>query len=611
MSSHSEIIDDLRTLNQIAETLNQAVDVRGALQTTLAHLVGLMGLETGWIFVREPTAQERWAGKGYVLAAHHDLPPAMDVDNPEAWKKGCDCQALCSKGELDEAYNEVRCSRLAAVSGDRGGLAVHASAPLRSGDAVLGILNVAAPDWDSFSPRALALLTNVGSQMGIALERARLFDLLQEQRIHEQMALLDLSNQLLAHLDLDELMVYLVEEVRRLLQVDACALLLPGDDPGYLYFRAAAGWLSHPVTNQYHVPAGERSGSGRVMQTQQPLFIDSLDDSDTVPWMADWLEAESFRQAAIVPLVVEGRSIGVLVIHTRQARQFDAGEVRLLRLMANQAAIAIEKARLHQEEIQRYRLEEELTVGRRIQLSMLPPRCPVVPGWDLSAVYEAARQVGGDFYDFFELPDGPDRLGVVIADVSGKGVPAALYMALSRTTIRNTALRGHAPAEALMWANRFVLEDSQSDMFLSAFYAALDVSSGRLHFANAGHNRPLWWRAETGAFQELDAEGMVLGVLEEVELEERQVEVAPGDVLVLFTDGVTEAVNEAYEEFGEARLRAAIADIVTASPDVSADAILNAILEGVRAFIGSMPQHDDFTLVVMRREPAPLHGHSM
>jgi sigma-B regulation protein RsbU (phosphoserine phosphatase) len=610
MTSQAKISDDLKALNQIAETLNRAVDVQDALQTTLARLVGLMGLDTGWIFVRQPAAQERWAGKGYVLAADYDLPPAMDVGNPEAWKKGCDCQALCNKGALNEAYNEVRCSRLAAVSGDRGGLAVHASTPLRSGDTILGILNVAAPDWDSFSPRALALLTNVGSQMGIALERARLFELLQEQRIHEQMALLDLSNQLLAHLDLDELIVYLVEEVRRLLQVDACALLLPGHDPDYLYFRAAAGWLSQPVANQYRVPADERSGSGRVMQTQQPLFIDSAGGSDTVPWMADWLEAESFRQSAIVPLVVEGRSIGVLVIHTRQTRQFDAGEVRLLRLMANQAAIAIEKTRLHREEIQRYRLEEELTVGRRIQLSMLPPRCPVVPGWDLSAVYEAARQVGGDFYDFFELPDDPDRLGMVIADVSGKGVPAALYMALSRTTIRNTALRGHAPAEALTWANRFVLEDSQSDMFLSAFYATLDVNSGRLHFANAGHNRPLWWRAETRTFQELDARGMVLGVLEEVELEERQVEVASGDVLVLYTDGVTEAVDETYEEFGQARLRAAVADTMMASPEVSADAILNAVLEAVRTFIGSMPQHDDFTLVVVRREPESPSGRS-
>jgi GAF domain-containing protein len=191
-----DLSEDLTTLNQIVETLNRAVDVRGALDSALARLVALMGLETGWIFVKAPAAQDRGKDAGYVLAAHHNLPPALaDAD---VWVGGCKCQRLCDQGRLTEAYNEVRCSRLGGADGDRRGLAVHASVPLRSADRVLGILNVAGPDWASFSSRALALLTNVGNQMGIALERAQLFDLLKEQRVHEQAALLDLSNQLLS-----------------------------------------------------------------------------------------------------------------------------------------------------------------------------------------------------------------------------------------------------------------------------------------------------------------------------------------------------------------------------------------------------------------------------
>ena len=209
-----QAIEDLQALNRIAQVLNQAVDMQSALDRALAQLLAQMGLETGWIFLREPASQDRWWGPGFTLVAHEGLPPAMSLDNPEAWEKGCDCQTLCLNANLEDAYNEVRCSRLGGLSGDRQELVVHASAPLRSGDQILGILNVAAPSWDSFGQRALSLLENAGAQVGSALERARLYDLLQERRAHEHVALLDLTNQLLSRTDLEELMEYLVEEVR-------------------------------------------------------------------------------------------------------------------------------------------------------------------------------------------------------------------------------------------------------------------------------------------------------------------------------------------------------------------------------------------------------------
>jgi GAF domain-containing protein len=236
MTSQADLITDLKTLGEISQTLNQAVDVQSTLNESLATLVELMALDTGWIFLKEEIAIEPWWGKGYVLAAHYNLPPAMNLENPDAWKGGCDCQGFCNKGKLTEAYNEVRCSRLGEVEGEKRGLLVHASTPLRSGKRVLGILNVAAPTWEDFSPRALALLGNAGTQMGIALERANLFDMLKERRIHEQAALLDLSNQLLSLTDLNDLMDFMVGQVQNLLRVDAVALLLPGEISGQLDF---------------------------------------------------------------------------------------------------------------------------------------------------------------------------------------------------------------------------------------------------------------------------------------------------------------------------------------------------------------------------------------
>ncbi len=597
MFSQTDLTEDLAILNQIVETLNRAVDVRGALDSALERLVELMGLETGWVFVKAPTAQDGGEDAGYVLAAHHNLPPALA--NAGVWTSGCNCQSLCDQGRLTGAYNEVRCSRLGGASGDRRGLAVHASVPLRSGDRILGILNVAGPDWASFSPRALALLTNAGNQMGIALERAQLFDLLREQRIHEQAALLDLSNQLLRRLDLDDVMDYLVKEARRLLHADACALLLPGDEPGCLVFRAASGWRFDPVASQRQVSADEHSGPGLVMRTQQPLLIEDIEASEPAIWGTDWIASEGFRGHAVVPLVVDGRSIGVLMINTWQPWLLNEDEVRFLRLMANQAAIAIEKARLHREEIERQRLERELAIGRQIQLGLLPKDCPVVPGWEFAAVYQAARQVGGDFYDFPELPGEPGRLGLVIADVADKGVPAALMMALSRAMVRTATADGRGPSAALGLANELILKHSQTDLFVSAFYATLDTRGGRLTYANAGHNRPLWVQISSGEIQELAARGIVLGVLEDIELEEREIDVAPGDLLVFYTDGVTEAMNTDGQQFGRERLRAAVA----ATPEASAQHIIAAVVDAVRAFTGDAPQSDDLTLLVVKRCP--------
>jgi serine phosphatase RsbU (regulator of sigma subunit) len=613
-TSSMNLIEDLTTLNEIVETLNRAADVRSALDSALARLVELTGLETGWIFVKDPVVQDvgetavgpaeshgrahSGPGEGYVLAAHHNLPPALASDNAGVWASGCKCQRLADQGRLDAGYNEVRCSRLAETSGDRRGLAVHASAPLRSGDRILGILNVAGPDWASFSPRTLALLTNVGNQMGIALERARLFDLLKAQRMDEQATLLDLSNQLLRRLKLDDVMGYLVEEVRHLLRADACALLLPGEEPSKLAFRAASGWHVDPVVSGYHVSGDDSGGPGLVMRTQQPLLVEDIEAGDAGTCGADWLRAEGFRGHAVVPLVVDGRSIGALMIDTRRPRLFDEDEVRFLRLMAGQAAIAIEQARLRQDEIERERLEQELDFGQQIQLSMLPEDCPVVAGWECAAFYQAARQVGGDFYDFFELPGQPGRLGLVIADVADKGVPAALMMALSRTVVRTAAADGRSPSAALTLANELILKDSRGGLFVTAFYAVLDTE-GRLAYANAGHNRPLWLRSGTGQIQELAARGIALGVLEDVELEEREIDVTPGDLLVFYTDGVTEAMDADGQQFGAERLH----QVLAANAGGSAQQMLAAVEDAVSAFTGDTLQSDDIALFVVRRCP--------
>jgi sigma-B regulation protein RsbU (phosphoserine phosphatase) len=275
--------------------------------------------------------------------------------------------------------------------------------------------------------------------------------------------------------------------------------------------------------------------------------------------------------------------------------------------LGNQAAIAIENARLHERELEAEGLEREMALGREIQLRLLPKQAPAVPGWEFATFYHAAREVGGDFYDLFQVP-GPARqhssrsgskLGLVIADVTGKGVPAALFMALSRTVLRSTTLSGSDLSAALRQANRLILHDNEADLFLTAFYGQLDTHRGHMVYVNAGHNPPLWLQATTGRVESLRGHGTVLGAVDEINLEECEIEVAPGDYLVLFTDGVTEALGSGRQRFEEERLRAAVA----ASAGGSAQQMLDAIVDAVRAFCGGVPQSDDMTLCVVRRLP--------
>ena len=592
--------EDLAVLNRISEALNREAEVEGALNSALGLLVNLMGLETAWISLANRSSLDQAGIEGFTLGAHCNLPPGLAPDIPGVWNHSCTCQDLMQDGDLTEAYTEVSCSRLASVVGGRNGLTVHASTPLVSADRQLGILNIAAKDWDAFNPRSLSLLTIVGNQIGVALERAQLFDFVKERHINEQEVMLVFSNHLLSGRGRKDLTNMLVNEVASLLSADACSLLLLDEDNSRLAFVAANGWIEDPVALNRTVPLNAESGPGKVMRSQEPLLENDLWWGETTSWSPPWLEAEGFRGHAVVPLVVEDRSIGTLVVNNRSPRMLNSDELRVLGLMANQAAIAIETARLRRGEIELLQRDQELDIGGQMQRSLMPTVYPHVPGYEFAVAYEAARRVGGDFFDFCWPRGEGKKLGLIIGDVAGKGVPAALFMAMSRTNIRSAALSGRSPGEALKRANELILNDSQADVFLTTIYAMLDPDTGQLSYANGGHNRPLFIQAATREIRELSARGIILGQFDDIELEEETVEFAPGDAVVLYTDGVTEAINPDEQPFGEDRLN----EILQANVGASAETIVSAISQAVVEFAGSEPQADDFTILAIARTQA-------
>lgn len=262
--------------------------------------------------------------------------------------------------------------------------------------------------------------------------------------------------------------------------------------------------------------------------------------------------------------------------------------------------MSVISARLHRRtegEVKRRALERELAIGRKMQLSLLPKNMPQIPGWQFACYYQSAWQVGGDFYDFIALDDDPNKLGLVIADVTGKGVPAALYMAVSRTLIRAESGNSFSPAHVLQRVNKLILNDIHSPLFLSALYAILDIETGSLCYASAGHDPPLCLRQASGAVELLPAEGYLLGAFKGVSFSEQETLLNSGDALLLYTDGISEARDADRRFFGEERLKAAL----VAAGDCSAEEIVQGLVTAVAEFTGPVDQADDLTLLVAKR----------
>ncbi len=245
------------------------------------------------------------------------------------------------------------------------------------------------------------------------------------------------------------------------------------------------------------------------------------------------------------------------------------------------------------------RANAELKIAAEIQQSFLPDRIQPVEGFDIAARSVMAKEVGGDFFDvipFEMIPFAPGSFGVMIADVSGKGIPAALFMALSRIVVRLNAFWHHDPALAIQHANNFITQDSKTGMFVTLFYGILSADERTLQYVNAGHNPPLIYRAATGAIESLNPTGIFLGGLEDQEYRSESIHIGEDDLLVLYTDGVTEAINETVEMFGEPRLK----ELICASAGCCASEVMDRILEAVNGFAKDQPQFDDITLMVIK-----------
>lgn len=573
---------------QVAEVTGRAASVDEVLDSAARVTAMLAGVEATAI----------WLWDDEYLAFHYAASFGLSLD------KAADPAAALRFLPGDwPALDELRASKAPAVTtalppwlaATCQGDAVALLPMLNKGE-VLGVMgaSVAQERLSGIGERRLAMLSGIAHQVAASVDNSRL-TAAREAEAWISTMLLQVAEAIRRLQPVDMTLEQVARLVPALTGVDRCSALLLNTDGEYHVRTVHA--LRPGLVDAYQdviLRPGDLPLLDDACRSGQPLVVNDTAGNPRVPDV--WRERFGSRTILVVPLLVADEAIGALLADDVDAtHMFSPRRVRIVSGIANQAAIAIENARLQAQEAERARLGRELELAQDIQRKLLPMEPPRFAGYEIAYRWRSAREVGGDFFDFVPLEAA--RLGLVVADVSDKGIPAALYMMFARTMLRAVAFSGREPAAVLARTNDLILADSTSDMFITAYYSVLDIEAHTLTYASAGHNLALYAPSGARAAVPMITGGIALGIVAEAEIEQKSLVLAPGDVILFYTDGALDTLNAAGEEFGEARLAATLCR----HQSDSAETIAEAIDAAVQAFAGDAAQYDDFTLMLVKR----------
>jgi phosphoserine phosphatase RsbU/P len=345
------------------------------------------------------------------------------------------------------------------------------------------------------------------------------------------------------------------------------------------------------------IPADSTSVIGEVAQSGVAIHAERAEADERFPWFRQKaLQTETYMA---VPLHYREEQLGVLALANRdEGKTFGKADFDLVKSVADQAAYSLQHAQVYSLLTEKKKLDHDIEVAREIQRILLPSRAPTVEGFNCAALNIPAQQVSGDYFDFIQVD--PQRWGVAVADVSGKGIPASLIMAMCRSVLRSKAPGNPSPAQVLREVNRQLYPDIQEDMFITMIYLIVDPS-GTITLARAGHEAAFWCRDHFKHIETIDAPGMALGIdagdVFDVVIKDVTVELSPLDTVVVYTDGINEALDNEGNEFGQEQLKAVLQE---AGPQ-SVDFLVKTIVDRVQNFSSGHPQNDDITLAAIQR----------
>jgi len=370
------------------------------------------------------------------------------------------------------------------------------------------------------------------------------------------------------------------------------------DVPSNILQQAAANPIALETFLRLRTVAPREGVIGRVWQASQAICLNEFSEA---PELAQ-LRGSAFGSVSVMATALRygDQDLGVLALaNGPMGAPFSQADLVVFKSIAEQSAFALYNATIYSMANEKKRLDHDLEIARDIQRILLPSEAPAIDGFQISGINVPARQVSGDYFDYIQVDQ--DRLGVAIADVSGKGVPASLIMAICRSVLRAEAARNPSPADVLRKVNRQLYPDIKEDMFISMAYLILGHQQDGVTLARAGHDAPLWYKRQSQTVMPVKSPGMVVGIDSGSVFDRLTADFAVplerNDCLVLYTDGVTETLNSEGDEFGVDRMMQS----VRASANDSAQAIVKRIIEDVREFTGSVPQNDDMTLIAIRK----------
>ena len=571
---------DLRFLLDFSRRLNQALDLERLLEVVRDGAITSAGAEACSLLLwnEERTRLEFYLAYNRIVTPGGELAVGPG-EGLAGWVSEYRVPAVSNDVAKDPRFRHRIDRRIGFDT--RNVLAV----PLFRGSTVLGVLELLnRSKGGSFTSDDVRVIESLADQIAVALDNALLFRSLRREKAENE-ALYRIGLLLNERLELEEILQTVLDHAAEVVSFEASAFYLLHQDSGELEWFAQRGY-AEGTDEQVRLKLG--SGAvGWVANSGQPLLIPDVSREPR------YLSARAeTRSEIVVPVISESKVIGVLNLESDRVDAYRPGDQRVLESFANQAAISIQRAWFLRELRDKQRLENEMRFAREIQKLFLPDDPSDLNGYELAGLNLPSRAVSGDFYDYIRIADR--QYGVMIGDVSGKGAPAALIMASLRASFRAEIRNRYAISEIMEKVNELLWESTEPERFATAVYGVLDEEAGVFTYANAGHNPPLLLAADRTEL--LTEGGPVLGPFTGSRYQEGRVRLASGNLLLFYTDGVTEALSPEGEEFGTARLTA-LARSVAAEP---AAAICRRIVDAVHQHVGSEAVGDDVTLVVRK-----------
>ncbi len=459
-------------------------------------------------------------------------------------------------------------------------------APLIGRGHLIGVVEALNKSEGAFDENDLDTLMGLANQFAIGIDNANLYRDARREAM-ERKLLYEVGKKLSSTLNLDEALKMICDTLKKVVDYSAISIFLINEEKREVSSVFAQGY--HPNADQYIQLRVGQGLVGWVAENRDPVIVADVTKDDRY-----FAGDPDTRSELVAPIEIDDRVIGVINLESPKVNAYDKSSLELLRAFASQAALTIERAKLHDKMIENRRLEEQLSIARHIQLSFIPKSDPKIEGYDISGINIPSGEVGGDYYDFIHIVSR--QMGIAIADISGKGIPAALIMASFRASLIAEIRNNYAIRTICRKVNGLMYESLERENYVTAFYGVLDSKNDVFTFSNCGHNRPILVR-RGGTIETLDEGGLALGVVNDTEYEERPISIRPGDIILMYTDGVTEVEGPDGKQFGEKRLN----ELLKASAGFKAREIHQAIFNAIKEF--ARPDHvfDDVTMVVIKK----------